>query len=122
MNNLGYTEISEGDLSQIVLDGENYPTRELSDFEIKKINNFFNFKYYYFYTGTSGVKSYSSIYYKSSERGRNIEIFAYNDEWYYVQVYMHNKFTKPFLNKRVLCYKCDQFDGLINLLEKIYDI
>jgi len=57
------------------------------------------------------------------DNGYNIDIFKVDDEWYYVGYYIRYEKENGSLGLvQVRLYKCDQWDGLMDCLEKEFDI
>ena len=115
---IGYTEISDIEWSKYTgyYHGIDKDDKEESDFtltEISYLRDNIKDKYSgvidYEFTSPKVFK-YSSIHIKSFFADLDILLDKYNDEWYLV------RFIRR-VGDRFTYYKCDQWDGMLNLLK-----
>lgn len=115
MQDQTYKEISLFEYELVVMESPySGDLSNLSNIEFDKVRKIFDFKKLRYFNNYAMFGYESEIYlYEVISDEFFLNLFSFKDEWFYVC------FRYPDQNE--ICYKCDQFDGLISCLNFIKD-
>ena len=116
-----YYQQIPNNVSGIISIGDGYEKEEWSDKNFNKLKSMLKEEFRISYWGRKGIKP-SKVDITQKPQGMtctDVTIINYKDEWFGVEIKMFRKRDKDnWVSYDQKTYKCDQFDGLIKLLEK----